>query len=359
MGGATAFASTPAPPGKDQPTGKPRSAGRAGPGPPAGGRDPGRRGRRGGHPPPPPLPPPGPADSARPPPALRGRGLRGGGGGAAPQSRAAPLPAAINSRPAQHVPAAAAAGAPAGAAVPSRRVARPERGKGAGGGRGFAARVPAGRSGAEGVSVRGGQGPRGGGGRAGAGAVARHPPAPRGERPAGTRVGAAGGAASAAAPAPARGAESRFAPVSSFSLFFQTALSRAGTRSSCLPKPSSRGWDPSLLPPRFPAFPGVGRVPGTEDGVGLRTQPPAPLGSSDRASARTSREVAGGTRVHPCCGTAKAVKSRLVRQGGESPTGATRVAPKQGAATGTRPFVQVSVLQPPSLKCFRRQQMSR
>lgn len=60
----------------------------------------------------------------------------------------------------------------------------------------------------------------------------------------------------------------------------------------------------------FPlASPGVGCVPGMEDGVGLWTRPLVPLGSSDCASALISREAAGGIYVHPCCGAAKGMQS--------------------------------------------------
>ncbi|XP_055667790.1 skin secretory protein xP2-like [Falco peregrinus] len=136
------------------------------------------------------------------------------------------------------------------------------------------------------------------------------------------------------------------------------ALSRAGTRSSCLPKPRWRGRDP---PPCFPlAFAGAGCVPGTEDGAGLRTPPPVPLGSSDRASPAPPRRWL----MAPVPVAAAAVTPRPAWQGGEGRAGA--VAHAAAHACGTREgcpcghlLTQVSVSHPSSLSCFYLQQMLR
>lgn len=209
----------PAPPGKGHPTGSPLC-----------------------------RPGPGPQHGGRPGPALRARGVCGGagGGGAAPQSRAAePLPAAINSarpnmsRPPQRLQRWRDSPCPP-AASPARSAVR-------------GLREPRGAPGGRGGGLRGGPGSSGR--RAGA---ARHP------RPRGTSALRVQGS----------GAESRLVPVCSFSLFFQTALSRAGR---VPPASRSRAGRLGSLPasPPFP-LPPVGRVARGGGWRCLEAQPPAP-----------------------------------------------------------------------------------
>lgn len=189
--------------------------------------------------------------------------------------------------------------------------------------------------------------PVGCGGLCGAGraAAARNPPALRGEPLVGARVGAVGGAA--ASPDP--GAESRFVPVVSFSLFLQTALSRAGTRSSCFLKPCWQGWDPSLLS-RFPwgwvhardggwcwpldAAPGSSRQ--------ARPSLPAPPGRCLVASVFVPAMVEQGCEIPAWCDRV----GRALLGPRHTPL-PTRVAPMQGPTA-----VTWFVLQPSFPKCF-------
>ncbi|XP_051643824.1 collagen alpha-1(I) chain-like [Manacus candei] len=174
---------------------------------------------------------------------------------------------------------------------PRGSLSGPRGGAGLGGPAGLRCPEPAGRGG-----LWGGRGPGG-----------RRARAARLPRPRGTSALRVQGS----------GAESRFVPVCSFSLFFQTALSWAGR---VPPTSRSRAGRLGSLPasPRFPR--GWVRARGAGGG-GLRAQPPAPPGSSDRASAR-AEEVARGILGHPCCGTATAVEFRLAWQGGKSHPGA-------------------------------------